>query len=79
MCVFCGERDQAKLPFFTVEEEPGFRVDTCATCKRYIKTIDFRNLDRVAVPLLDDLDSLALDMVATREGYGRATLSGWGF
>lgn len=79
MCAFCGERDQAKLPFFTVEEEPGYRVDVCATCKRYIKTIDFRNLDREAVPLLDDLESLALDMVAAREGYGRPTLSGWGF
>jgi len=79
MCAFCGEREQAKLPFFTVEEEPGYRVDVCATCKRYIKTIDFRNLDKVAVPLLDDLDSLALDMVAAREGYGRPTLSGWGF
>jgi FdhE protein len=79
MCAFCGERDQAKLPFFTVEEEPGYRVDVCATCKRYIKTIDFRNLDRVVVPLLDDLESLALDMVASREGYGRPTLSGWGF
>jgi FdhE protein len=79
MCAFCGERDQAKLPFFTVEEEPGYRVDVCATCKRYIKTIDFRELDRVVEPLLDDLESLALDMVATREGYGRPTLSGWGF
>lgn len=79
MCAFCGEREQTKLPFFTVEEEPGYRVDVCATCKRYIKTIDFRNLDKVAVPLLDDLDSLALDMVASREGYGRPTLSGWGF
>lgn len=79
MCAFCGERDQTKLPFFTVEEEPGYRVDVCATCKRYIKTIDFRNLDRVAAPLLDDLDSLALDLVAAREGYGRPTLSGWGF
>ena len=79
MCAFCGEREQTKLPFFTVEEEPGYRVDVCTTCKRYIKTIDFRNLDRVAVPLLDDLESLALDMVAAREGYGRPTLSGWGF
>lgn len=78
-CPFCNERDQAKLPFFTVEEAPGFRVDVCATCKRYIKTIDFRALDRVAVPLLDDLESLALDMVAAREGYSRPTLSGWGF
>lgn len=79
LCVFCGERDHTKLPFFTVEEEPGFRVDLCATCKCYIKTIDFRSLDRVAMPLLDDLDSLALDMVAAREGYSRPTLSGWGF
>lgn len=79
MCAFCGERDQAKLPFFTVAEEPGYRVDLCTTCKRYIKTIDFRNLDRVAVPLLDDLESLALDLVAAREGYDRPTLSGWGF
>lgn len=78
-CPVCGEEDQKRLTFFTVEEEPGFRVDVCDTCKTYIKTIDFRELDRVALPVLDDLDSLALDYVAAGQGYKRATLSAWGF
>lgn len=78
-CPVCGEDDQKKLTFFTVDEEPGFRVDVCESCKTYIKTIDFRDLDRVALPVLDDLDSLALDYVAANQGYRRATLSAWGF
>lgn len=78
-CPVCGEEEQEKLTFFTVEEEPGFRVDVCDSCKTYIKTIDFRELDRIAVPVLDDLDSLALDYVAAGQGYKRATLSAWGF
>ncbi|MEZ7196799.1 formate dehydrogenase accessory protein FdhE [Pseudodesulfovibrio karagichevae] len=78
-CPVCGEDDQKKLTFFTVDEEPGFRVDVCESCKSYVKTIDFRNLDRVALPVLDDLDSLALDYVAANQGYRRATLSAWGF
>ncbi|WP_272701168.1 formate dehydrogenase accessory protein FdhE [Desulfovibrio sp. Fe33] len=78
-CPVCGEDDHKKLTFFTVDEEPGFRVDVCETCKTYVKTIDFRNLDRVALPVLDDLDSLALDYVAANQGYRRATLSAWGF
>ncbi|SOB59183.1 Formate dehydrogenase accessory protein [Pseudodesulfovibrio profundus] len=78
-CPVCGEEEQKKLTFFTVDEEPGFRVDVCESCKTYIKTIDFRDLDRIAVPVLDDLDSLALDYVAAGQGYRRATLSAWGF
>lgn len=78
-CPVCGEDEQEKLTFFTVDEEPGFRVDVCDSCKTYVKTIDFRELDRIAVPVLDDLDSLALDYVAAGQGYRRATLSAWGF
>jgi FdhE protein len=62
-----------------VEEEPGYRVDVCASCKSYIKTIDFREMDRTALPQFDDLDSLALDFVAREQGYIRPTLSAWGF
>lgn len=78
-CPVCGEEEQKKLTFFTVDEEPGFRVDVCDSCKTYIKTIDFRELDRIAIPVLDDLDSLALDYVAAGQGYRRATVSAWGF
>jgi len=78
-CPFCGETDQKQLGFFEAEEEPGFRVETCKTCTSYIKTADMRKLDRMSLPLLDDLDSLALDLLAAREGFTRPTLSGWGF
>lgn len=78
-CPICNEDDQKKLTFFTVKEEPGFRVDVCKTCNHYIKTIDFRDLDRTPCPEYDDLDSLALDFVAAKQGYRRATLSAWGF
>lgn len=78
-CPFCDEDNQKKLKFFTAREEPGYRVDTCDTCGLYIKTTDFRTMDRQELPALDDLDSLTLDFVADQQGYKRATLSAWGF
>lgn len=78
-CPICGETDHDKLRFFTVDDEPGFRVDVCSTCNFYIKTIDFRALDRVETPLLDDLFSLVLDHVAQQNGFKRPTLSAWRF
>jgi FdhE protein len=78
-CPFCGEREQGKLLFFESPDEPGYRVETCKSCKMYIKTADFRDLDRISLPLLDDLESLAMDILAREEGYTRPTVSGWGF
>lgn len=78
-CPYCDEADPAKLKFFTADELPGFRVDVCETCRRYVKTADFRNLDKVSLPALDDLESLALDFLARDEGYARPVLSAWGF
>ncbi|MDY6850517.1 MAG: formate dehydrogenase accessory protein FdhE [Thermodesulfobacteriota bacterium] len=78
-CPFCGEKRHEKLPFFESEDEPGYRVDICETCNMYIKTVDFRALDKVSFPLLDDLESLTLDLLAQAEGFKRPTASGWGF
>ncbi len=78
-CAYCQERDAAKLPYFTADEEPGYRVETCETCKGYIKITDFRDLDRPALPVLDDLESMTLDILASRKGFTRPTVSVWGF
>jgi len=78
-CPYCQEQDAGKLPFFTADEEPGFRVDACLTCQGYIKTVDFREFDRVSVPVLDDLESMMLDMMAAKRGFKRHTLCAWGF
>jgi FdhE protein len=79
MCPFCGEDDAKKLDYFTTEDEPGYRVDTCAACRRYLKTTDFREFDRPSHPLLDDLESLTLDMAVQKMGFTRPVLSAWGF
>jgi FdhE protein len=78
-CPYCDEADPAKLTFFTADELPGFRVDVCAACRRYVKAADFRALDKVSVPVLDDLESLALDILAREAGFERPVLSAWGF
>ena len=77
-CPRCDTADSEKVTFFTVEGESGFRVEACAACNTYIKTIDFRGLDREAFPALNDLESLALDFLAVEQGLTRTTLSVWG-
>ncbi len=78
-CALCGEQDHKKLSYFKADDETGYRVEVCETCKMYIKTADFRELDKRVLPLLDDLESLSLDILAGNEGYSRPTLSGFGF
>ncbi len=78
-CVYCGERDPQKLHYFDAEEMPGFRVDFCDQCRMYVKTADFRQMDRISVPMLDDLESLTLDVLAQAKGHIRPTLSAFGF
>ncbi len=78
-CCFCGEEDQNKLVFYDTPDAPGYRIDACEQCKNYIKTADFRALDKASVPSLDDLESLPLDYLAMERGYARPTLSAWGF
>lgn len=78
-CGYCDESNPEKLKFFTVEDSPGYRVDVCESCKSYMKTTDFREMDKISIPALDDLESLPLDFVAVEEGYQRGTLSVWGF
>ena len=79
MCPFCGEQGHTKLSYFYADEEPGFQVHVCESCKMYFKDVDFRELDRTSVPVLDDLESLVMDMLAQEKGYVRPVPSAWGF
>jgi FdhE protein len=46
------------------------RLETCETCRRYVKSIDL-TLDARPIPAVDDLVSLSMDLWATEEGYIR--------
>jgi formate dehydrogenase accessory protein FdhE len=66
-CPSCGEADPAKLPLHASESLPHLRVEECATCKGYIKSVDLRR-DGHAVPVVDDVASVELDLWSEERG-----------
>jgi len=69
-CPSCGEEHPDKLPVFTSARHPAVRLEACATCRRYVKSLDL-TVDARAVPEVDDLLSVAMDLWAADEGYTR--------
>lgn len=70
VCPACGERRFDVLPVFTSDQVPGARIEACDTCRRYLKTIDLTR-DGHAVPCVDDLATVSLDLWARDRGYAR--------
>ena len=69
-CHACGEHDEKKLPVYVAEQFPHIRVETCDTCKVYIRTIDLTK-DGNAVPIVDDLAAIPLTLWSQEHGYLR--------
>ena len=69
-CPGCGETDPDRLPGWQSETHPAARVEACETCHRYVKSVDL-SIDARAVPEVDELRSLALDLWAIERGYVR--------
>jgi len=69
-CPACGEEDPHKLPNFQSDAHKAVRIETCETCRRYLKSIDL-SLDARPIPPIDDLVSLSMDLWAAEEGYTR--------
>jgi formate dehydrogenase maturation protein FdhE len=70
LCPRCGEENQEKLPVFTADQFPYIRMEICETCKTYTKAIDLTK-DGLAIPEVDDVASVALDLWAQEKGYTR--------
>jgi FdhE protein len=70
VCPACGERDFDTLPIYTAEQFAHVRIDACDRCQHYIKTIDLTK-DGLAVPCVDDIASVSLDLWARERGYTR--------
>ena len=70
MCPACGEQQFDALPVYTAEQFAHVRIDACESCRRYLKTIDMTK-NGLAVPIVDDLASVSLDLWARERGYTR--------
>lgn len=68
VCPACGEEDVHKLAVYTAQEFPHARVEACDTCHAYIKTVDLTK-DGHAVPIVDELATISLNLWASDHGY----------
>jgi FdhE protein len=70
LCPSCFEEDPVKLPSFRDQGHPSVRVESCETCRRYVKSIDLSE-DARPIPEVDDLVTLAMDLWAVEQGLTR--------
>jgi len=70
LCPACDEGDPAKLPSFQSPSYPAVRIEACETCRQYVKSIDL-TVDGRAIPEVDDLVSLGMDLWAASQGFAR--------
>jgi hypothetical protein len=95
VCPACGEREEARLEVFAERFEgpvsgngdgqgderpvfPHLRVAGCSTCGRYLIEVDMAR-DARAVPEVDELTALPLDLYAADQGLTKLTPNLMGF
>ncbi len=71
-CPHCGEAEADRLLAHAPESVAHVRVDECRTCARYLKTVDLRRAGD-AVPLVDELATVELDLWARERGLTKLT------
>jgi FdhE protein len=74
LCPSCGEEQEKQLAYFRSPELDHVRIDACESCGRYLKTIDRGRLG-LAVPLVDEVAAVALDVWAREHGYEKIELN----
>jgi hypothetical protein len=70
-CPFCGNTEQQKLGYLSIEQEAHHRIDVCEVCRCYLRAVDERGLSegqRVDF-LVEDLGTVHLCMVTEGQGY----------
>jgi FdhE protein len=74
LCPGCGEESPDKLPVYTAEELPYVRIEACDTCHLYIKAVDLSR-NGLAVPVVDELATVSLNLWAEDHGYSKLQLN----
>jgi FdhE protein len=71
-CIYCGERDHRQLGSLSPHDAGELlKVETCETCRGYLKSVaSLQGLPPLEL-LLQDLETVELDLVAIERGYHR--------
>jgi formate dehydrogenase maturation protein FdhE len=65
-CPFCGS--SAKQTYYP-SPDGSYRLYVCPDCKRYLKTVDLRELHRDVYPAVERLLTVGMDLAAQQGGY----------
>lgn len=77
-CIYCNERNHEQLASLEPEERgETLKVETCASCNGYLKSIATLQGFPDFELLLQDLETVELDLVALERGYQRPLESGF--
>lgn len=77
-CAGCGEQQADQLLYHESDSLGHVRIEECLSCKTYLKSIDLRK-DGAAVPEVDDVASVELDLWARERGLRKMQLNLLGF
>lgn len=67
-CPFCENRNHKTLCYFFSDEEKDYRVNVCEECKKYLKTVDTRKMTYPFCPMVEQIATLHLDLLAREQG-----------
>jgi formate dehydrogenase accessory protein FdhE len=73
-CPSCGEEREPQMAFYSAPEIAHVRVDVCDTCHTYLKSVDLTKTG-LAVPIVDELATIPLDLWAREHGYEKLQLN----
>ncbi|MFH1984226.1 MAG: formate dehydrogenase accessory protein FdhE [Pseudomonadota bacterium] len=68
-CPHCGDAAAGNREYLYDPAEKEYRVDVCKICRRYMKTVDLRQITRPFYPPLEQVATLHLDMLAKEKGF----------
>ena len=77
-CVSCRETEGGRMPILSDDTLPHLRVDACDTCHSYLVSVDTRR-EPGAVPRVDEIAALPLDLAAAERGYTKIARNVMGF
>ena len=69
-CPACGEERPDRRPHHVSESWPHVRLEECGSCRTYVKAIDLRETG-LAIPVVDELASVELDLWAAGQGLSK--------
>ncbi|MCS7307572.1 MAG: formate dehydrogenase accessory protein FdhE [Aquificaceae bacterium] len=69
-CANCGNEEDGEIDYYYEDGRKAVQLQSCQRCGYYMKLVDLR-LDGLAVPQVDDVATLSLDLWAQERGFKR--------